>query len=144
MEFFEFPIICIDPDYEQNKREKATGSLDSSVEYTIGMAQITPDARLIKLNDSWLPTEDDFRLALDGEFNACTAAFDGIGSYDIPMTRQRFMKMYNKFQEKLEKSKPQVEIIHLQTKEQIQEFLKQLNNGQEKTEPESESDRQPD
>jgi hypothetical protein len=127
MEYFKFPVVLMDLDYENIKKEKEVLEPNFNIEYTIGEAEIHPECKLIRLQDSWLPTEDNFHAALDGEFTACSASFESIGSFDIPMSKEKFKRMYDKF---MDKNEPKKTVIYFTNQKDLQEFLKNQENEQ--------------
>lgn len=135
MDYFTFPVILMDLDYENVKKERdVTGDSGFDMEYTIGSADIHPDYKLIRLQDSWLPTEDNFHAALDGDFSACSASFENIGSFDIPMSKKEFRKMYDDF---MKTNKVEKTVIYFTNQKDLQDFLKQQSNEESEESDES-------
>lgn len=136
MNYIKIPVVLIDQDYEAYRRENSSTPVDSSAEYTIGTLEIASSAILVKIEDSWLPTLEHFRLAQDGEFTSCTATFDGLGTYSVAMSRERFKEYFAKQKQKLAGEEPKVEIFNISAEEFRELFLKQKPD---KNEEESDS-----
>jgi hypothetical protein len=131
MNFISIPVISIDNDYEQVKREREV-SPSMTADYVITTLEITPRATILKIQDSWLPTEESFYQAQDGIFTACSVTFDGLGTYDIPMNKTEFKELFSEEKKKISgEFISNVEVVHLQGKEQITEFLKKIQNESE-------------
>ena len=131
MNFIKLPVVLIDQDYEHFKREHGTTPTEFSAEYVVGTLEITSNAHLIKIEDSWFPTLDHFRMAQDGDFTTCSATFEGIGTYEIAMSKERFKEYFLKQKQKIAENEPKVEIFNISAEEFRDLFLKQKPNTDE-------------
>lgn len=131
--YFSLPTIHIDGDYEVTKEEKkeksGLGEVEFNPEFLICETDIAPDDEVVFLTEAWYPSEEGFEYARDNnKFLCCRVTFMNSGTFLVDMTKKKFKKLWSDFKESL----PQMEIIQLEGKEQIEEFLNQLNDGDSK------------
>lgn len=85
----------VDGDNEDRKQSLALPG-ENEVDIIIGEADC-PYYDFISVSDRWLPTEESFRKALDGEFEACYVVFSISGSYVVPWNKKKFKRELAKF-----------------------------------------------
>ena len=103
-DLFKFPIVEADGNIEQRKLSKKErfGNMpdddgeEEEMDIAYGEAEC-PCRFFIGLYDRWLPSDESFRKAQEGIFEACHVTFSTIGSFLVPWTKEKFKKEYKKF-----------------------------------------------
>lgn len=108
---FTFPIIMVDGDNEEKKGKLGLPG-DDNLDIISGEADC-PYYDFISVTDRWLPTEESFNRALDGDFDACYVLFANSGGYVVPWSRTRFKKELSKFIETVKTDSPTIENIDI-------------------------------
>jgi hypothetical protein len=99
-ELFKFPIIMIDGNIEEKKQKDSEmlglslGEPEPDIIY--GEAEC-PYYDFLSISDRWLPTDESFDKAKNGEFDACNVVFLNSGGYIVPMSKEEFKEKLNKF-----------------------------------------------
>lgn len=116
-ELFTFPIFMVDGDNEEKKLERKmrnedllgdVETEDEELDIIYGEAEY-PYWDFIGIEDRWLPTDDSFKKALDGKFEACMVRFLHVGALLVPWTKRKFKAELAKFSEEYEKANPKPE-----------------------------------
>lgn len=132
---FSFPIIMIDGDVEDQKREIAKNRAmeeDFQVEIIEGTAEC-PYYDFLSISDHWLPTKESYALALMGKFEACFVKFSNSGSYLVPWPKNFFKKKYKMFVDSLPAGDNEIGLKAIQLdKDLLIDFLQ--GNKEEKEE----------
>ena len=136
----KFPAILRDLDFTEEK-----DSFEGVPSYVIGECEFAAELRILKIEDDWYPTKEGYLFsAEEGKFKACTILVENLGFISIPMNKNKFKRAYKEQMDELLKSSPQprVQIVKLEGKENIINFLNQIHNQEdEQQENESESER---
>lgn len=130
-DFFTFPSIHIDGDYEitkEERKEKMGGEVEFNPEYLICYTEVGPDDEVMFLTEAWYPSESGFAYARDNEEFPCTrVTFGNAGTFLIAWNKNKFKKLWSDFKDGL----PKMEIIHLKGEEQIENFLNKLKKPED-------------
>ena len=132
--YFKFPILMIDEmnevrKHEDSKKNDVLGLQtdeddDMDLDLIIGEAQVQEHDVIISINDKWNPTKESFKEAQDGKFDCCNVLFSYAGSFWVPMNKEKFKKLYIKFQKSLPQ-KPQPLVLTL-SKTAMKELVSKL------------------
>lgn len=121
---FKFPVIVLDGDKEEKKHERIERlGLPSEDEEPVRIitAEIeVPYFDFVSVMDRWLPTDDSYEKALNGEFDACWVVFLHSGGFLVPWNKSKFKREYKKFVDLLPKEVPIV--LNFKTKEDLLDF----------------------
>lgn len=99
-DYFKLPIILIDGDHEELKREQGTSNLNA--DFIISELEVPYYDTIISIMDSWIPTEKGRSKAFDNTFTACHVTFMEAGGFRVKMTKSRFKDEWSKFCEERE------------------------------------------
>ena len=103
------------------------------VDYALPFVEISPDNEVLSIAERWYPTERSFYDARDNGIFPCTeVSFSNEGSYLINWPMKEFKKRWSEFKNSLPEENMQV--VHLNDKEEVQEFLNQLINKNQENE----------
>lgn len=136
-ELFTFPIVMIDGDNEEKKKEdkEKFGRLPNQEEEEEDYDMIYGEAEypywdFIGIEDRWLPSVESLDKALKGQFEACIVRFLHAGQLLVPWSKKKFKTELTKFQaaydaahpKQPEKAKASIPIITL-TSEQYNKVM---------------------
>jgi hypothetical protein len=136
-EWFKFPIIVVNSDWEELERERKDKSgveITLDTDYVIGECEVPHYDRLANIYDVFRPSEASFAKAKERIFNACTVVFEGAGSYTVPWNKDKFKREYNKFLKGIQNSSTITKISIEEMPEEMQNFLKDKINADIKRE----------
>lgn len=114
-DLFTFPIVMIDGDNEErkmrNKPDLGIPMEDENQNYDIvyGEAEY-PYFDFIGIEDRWLPTDESFKKALKGRFDACIVRFVNVGQLLVPWSKKRFKEKIEEFAKKYEEENPKEDV----------------------------------
>jgi hypothetical protein len=132
--FFRFTAVQADGDNEHVKAARSAKVGDEDifeVDYALPFVEISPENEVLAIAERWYPSEQSFYEARDNNIFPCTeVTFSIEGSYLINWPMKEFKKRWSEFKDSLPKE--EMKIVHLNGKEEIQEFLKQLTDGNTK------------
>jgi hypothetical protein len=125
---FKFEIVMVDGAKEEEKLLKSQKmgmeTKKEPVDIIMGEAEC-PYYDLISITDRWLPTEESYQNALNGQFDACSVVFLHSGTYVVPWPKRVFKKRYNEFVSKLPQKKQEKEVQMVGfTKAELMDALK--------------------
>lgn len=133
--YFKFPSIYIDGDYELLKEERSkTFSTDTEFnpEYLICETEVSIDDHIVSVAEAWEPSENGVITALDtNTLNFTRVKFFDAGQYLIPWTKKEFKEKWEKYKGK---KNTESKLIALKGKDEILDFFKQLNIKQDEQE----------
>lgn len=92
---FRFPSIMLDSDNEE-RRKKLGLPGEEDAEIIRGESEY-PYYDFVGICDRWLPTQDSFSRAKEGEFDACYVTFSNVGTILVPWNKEKFKKKFNEF-----------------------------------------------
>jgi hypothetical protein len=126
--FFRFPSVEADLENEWVKKQRTEqegSEIQFNVDYVICITEISPENEVMSIAEAWYPTEESYNDVKDTNKFPCTkVTFSIDGDYIINWPIKEFKKKWSDFKENLPESK--MEIVHLNGKEEIQQFLNQL------------------
>lgn len=136
-ELFTFPIVLIDGDNENKKRESSHLYKDDDIDIDMifGEAEY-PFTDFMGIEDRWLPSSGSLNKALDGKFDACVVNFARVGQLLVPWSKKKFKAELIKFAENYDvthaKINPEIQILKI-SPEQLKELMenKTKQNEQE-------------
>ena len=132
--YFKFPSVHIDGDYEQIKeeRDEAMGSSDKifNPEYIICETEVALTDDVMFITDAWYPSEDGFSYVRDNaKFPCSRVTFADAGQFLCALSKARFKKLWSEAKETF---KPKMQFLEL-TKEDIENFLTKTNENEKST-----------
>lgn len=126
-EWFKFPIIVVNREWEElerERKEKVGEEITVDLDYVIGECEVPFWDELLHLYDVFRPSEKSFNRARDGKFNACSVSFKMAGEYTIPWTKAQFKEEYSKFLETIKEEQEIVQIPLSDLPEATQNLIK--------------------
>lgn len=126
-EWFKFPIIVVNREWEELERERKLTSgeeITVDLDYIIGECEVPYWDELVHIFDVFRPSEVSFNKARDKKFNACSISFKMAGEYTVPWNKERFKIEYSKFLETIEEEQEIVQIPLSDLPESAQTLIK--------------------
>ncbi len=96
MEVFKFPIVMMDKKAASSDGMEGLG-ISRDVEYAIGYVELEDISDYIGMTDRWMPSEDSYQRAVNGDFEACNVMFDKSGMFTVPMPRKKFRRLLEEY-----------------------------------------------
>lgn len=129
-EWFKFPIIILNRDWEEVQREKKVMSgeeITADYSYIVGECEVPYWDELVNIYDVFRPSEKSFMRAREKNvFNTCSISFKMAGDYTVPWPKEKFKEEYSKFLSTIKEEEPKslVSIPLEEIPEDIKEFFK--------------------
>jgi hypothetical protein len=127
-EWFKFPIIVVNADWEElerQKKERSGEEITADFDYIVGECEVPHYDTLLNIHDVFRPSEKSFNKAKDARFDACLVVFDIAGTFTIPWNKEKFKREYLAFLDTIKEEKTELMQISLDEMPQdMIDFLK--------------------